>query len=56
VFSLNTTEEILDRIHKINNPPDFKNECRKNREKLLEEKTDLTAFLISLIENKYLHS
>lgn len=56
VFSLNTTEEIIDRIREIHSNPDFKKECRKNREKLLEEKTDLTAFLISLIENKYLHS
>jgi predicted glycosyltransferase len=54
VFPLNTTEEILDRAGKIIRNPDQQNEYRQKREKLLAAKTDLTAFLISLLENKYL--
>ena len=54
VFPLNTTEEILDRAGQIIRNPEQQNEYRQKREKLLAAKTDLTAFLISLLENKYL--
>ena len=51
LFHLHTSEKVLEKVNEILLMPDFKKVFKSRRKKMLDDKIDVTAFLIWFVEN-----
>ncbi|WP_062053357.1 DUF354 domain-containing protein [Aquimarina longa] len=51
VFNFQNEEGVLDKIKELEKIPDLKNTFAQRRQKLLEDKIDITAFMVWFVEN-----